>query len=274
MAYKKKTNAPRPKKVIKRRAPAKSFEKRVKAIISKQVETKHAFTTLGITAFNSGISVSADCIQIVPNLSNGTADNQRIGDQVRFQRLQIKGHMLNQPTSSSSGVSGTQPSNISRIAVRMMVVSPKTFPQFQGASINAATWLASLLKKGGTTTAFTGTISDLYAPINTDYITKYYDKVVYLPIPSVNYLTAPGGSGAPVDNTISYDVSTSCKFFNINLKLRNKLVKYDTDTNSSSPTNYGPIFLLGYVKLDGSTPDVVSAQVLCAYDAMLSYEDA
>ena len=40
-----------------------------------------------------------------------------------------------------------------------------------------------IVKKGGTQTAFTGVVSDLYAPINNDAITTYYDKLIYIQNP-------------------------------------------------------------------------------------------
>ena len=64
----------------------------------------------------------------------------------------------------------------------MMIVSPKHYTAYSAILANSTQWLNTLLKKGGTQTAFTGVVSDLYAPINNDAITTYYDKLIYIQI--------------------------------------------------------------------------------------------
>lgn len=248
---------------------SKSFVKKVQAIIHKDVETKQAYNALALTAFNSGIDAVGDVIQVVPNILNGNTDNTRIGDQLRGMSLRIKGHMISSvlpnPNTSSANC---------RIAVRMMVVQPRYLSNYNQASSSAAVWLPGLLKKGGTTTAFTGVISDLYAPINTDLIIKYYDKVVYVTIPFTQYALSGVIGSTNINNTVSIDLVNSTKFFNINLKMKNKLLKYDVNISNVQPTNYAPCFLLGYCHLDGSSPDVLNTQVSCAFDAIFGFEDA
>ena len=71
-----------------------------------------------------------------------------------------------------------------RIGVRMMIVSPKHYTAYSAILANSTQWLNTLLKKG-TQTAFTGVVSDLYAPINNDAITTYYDKLIYIQNPYI-----------------------------------------------------------------------------------------
>ena len=66
-----------------------------------------------------------------------------------------------------------------RIAVRMMIVSPKGYAGYEPAFNSAVTWLGYLLKRGGSTMGFTGLVADLYTPINHDAITTHYDKLFY-----------------------------------------------------------------------------------------------
>lgn len=264
------------KKGAKRPAkPSARLAKQVKAIIHSQVENKQAFHTLDLTAFNSGINSGGDAIRIFPNIANGTSDHSRIGDQLRGMSLQIKGHMLQNAVQAITSSLGSVPTSNSRIAVRMMIVQPRNFSQIDNVISNATTWMSTLLKKGNSTTNFTGSISDLYAPINSDAIIKYYDKVIYLPIPSVNFVNAGFAGATNVNAPVAIDVGASCKFFNISLKVKSKLMKYDTTGSSAlQPVNYAPTFILGYCKLDGSTPDTITTQVSCAFDAMFQYEDA
>jgi len=245
--YKKRAYKKKPKKI--------TFEKRVLSVIHKQAETKTASVELTLTGFNSGVSSSADCIRVLPNIANGVLDNQRIGDQIRCQRLRIKGHILMDPATY-------QNYNSTRIGVRLLVVQPKMFAEFNYAQSNFNVWQTNLLKRGGTTVGFTGLISDLYSDVNTDAVTKLYDKVMYMNQPLV--YSAAG----------AVDIGNTCKFFNISLKVKNKLLKYDQSISSAiQPTNYSPIFILGYSHLNGSAPDTGSTQISCAFLSDLYYED-
>ena len=118
------------------------------------VETKQAFHQNALTNFNSGISGSGDCLQVIPSIASGTLDNQRVGDQIRPQSLSIRGiiNMVPQDPTQSLGVR--------RIGVRVMIVSVKAYPTYAVAAANTATWMPGLLKKGGTTTSFAGALDD------------------------------------------------------------------------------------------------------------------
>jgi len=128
---------------------------------------------------------------------------------------------------------------------------------------NTNSWMTTLIKKGGTTTSFTGVLDDLYAPINTEAITKYYDKVFYLNLPYMN--TAVGETST----------SSSTKYFRITKNLRNKLLCYDTTYSATSPVTFNPVLLLGYVHTSsGSTPDTLNTQAFMSYSSRLTYQDA
>lgn len=257
MAKRPQTRRPRrrgPKRAGGRYA-SKAFSKAVQKLIHKDAETKQCFTSVNNTNFNSGINSSGDCQQLIANIAQNAYDNGRIGDQIRAQSIVIKGAINTNLTYQSY-------SNC-RLGVRLMIIQPKSYSSLGAIQANVATWSATLLKKGGSTTAFTGTMSDLWAPINTDAITKYYDKVFYVNTPYV--ATSVG------------DLSTynSVKFFSKTLKLRNKLIKFDSSIDSGlTPTNYNPIMVLGYCHLDGSAGDTVTTQIFLSFDAVMNYEDA
>lgn len=256
------------KKPYKRRVPRKSnLVKMIRSEIHKQVEDKCAYSTSGNTLylFNSSVSTSTgDVIKLLPDISNGTLDNQRIGDEIRAKRCQIKGALvmglLNDLNVTTSR----------RIAVRMMIVQPKRYNSASDIQSNYLAWTAALLKKGGTQASFTGLLSDLWAPINTDEITKYYDKTVYMQQSPIFTTGTPANAalGSP-------DIHNTVKFFNINLKMRNKKLRYDPNSDSGlAPTTYNPVMLIGYVHLDGSAADVVNTQVGLTFDTNFYFEDA
>lgn len=249
----------RPKRNYKKRnyrrsKLSKSFVKKVEAVIRKDVETKSAYRAEAGSGINAAITSATDAFQLVPNIIQGTSDSTRIGDQLRGQSLIIRGHF-------NTALSYTG-STTCRLGVRMMIVTPKQYNNFAQVQANAAIWLQYLLKKGATTSAFTGLITDFYADINTDAITVHYDKKFYINTPYLQ--TAVGDTG----------IFNSVKFFSRRIALKNKLLRYDSNIDSGlTPSNYSPVLLIGYVKLDGTAPDV-NTHISLNYNAYLRYEDA
>jgi len=149
-----------------------------------------------------------------------------------------------------------------RIGVRMMVVSPKGYAGREPAYNAATTWLAHLLKKGNTTTGFTGLVIDFYSSINTDVITCHYDKKFYVKSPYL--ITAVGDA----------NTSGSTKFFKIRLPCK-RVLKYDASVDSGlTPTSFNPFLILGYCHLDNATPDTLQTQINLNYICEFKYQDA
>lgn len=251
----------RPRRVAKRAKRAKptgAFKKKVLAVIRTQAETKQVFHSIVAENFNSSPNSTADAKRLLPNINYGTGDYQKIGDQVKAMSLTLKGAIVYNP---SVGQYGTYAN--ARLGVRLMIVQPRQFTLIDDVQANASTWTALLLKKGGTNVSFTGSLSDLWAPINSDAIIKYYDKIFYMDAPY--QVTAIG----------SQYMGGSTRMFSKSLKIRNKTLKYDASISGGiNPTNYAPVLLIGYVHMDGSAPDVTSTAIQVSYDTVFSYEDA
>lgn len=87
--------------ISKRKAVRKqkksNFTRAVKKVISTIAEDKMAYFNFSptdtLTLFNSGISGAADMCQVIPNISQGTGDSNRLGDQIRIKNLNIKGYI-------------------------------------------------------------------------------------------------------------------------------------------------------------------------------------
>lgn len=264
-SYGKKKNGYR-KKTMSKSKSNKAFVKKVKTIIKADIEDKQAYNNQfsQIQSYNSAINSSGDCAILVPNIANGTADNARIGDQIRGKALKVQGHLITRFTGST----GTTYYQNCRIGVRLFIVQPKSFLSQGGITSNATTWQATLLKKGGTTSGFTGLISDLYSPVNTDAITVYYDKVFYVQNPYSNAVF-----GSTMSNLLM--PNETCRFFGKTIKLRNKVLKYDANIDSGlTPTQFNPVMIMGYAYLDGSSPDTVTTNLAMSYVSTLNYEDA
>lgn len=264
-SFRKKTyRKPTIKKAI-RTIKRKSLVKTIKKVIHSQVETKQAFHTssnAALTTFNSLITVNGDYLRVLPQITTGAADNQRIGDQLRLQNVMIKGYIKFNPTIL------TGDSKNPAVMARLFVLSLKK-NLFIGDVQTQTTALSGLLKKGGTTTAWTGILSDIYAPVNTDLFTVHHDRRYYLN--QTNFVTMPTTN----TGVFPSDIKNTVKFFSLPLKVRNKLLRYDANFDGGlSPINYAPFILLGYTYLDGSAPDNLTTNLGLHYDVIMNFEDA
>lgn len=240
----------------KRSKVTKGLKTKIQKVIDSNMEDKYAYKSIININYNSGIDSAGDLNFILPNISNGVTDNARIGDQVKLKSLSVRGHIITNLTYNTYSQC--------RIGIRLMVVQPKLYTSLSAISANALTWLPLLLKKGATTTNFTGAVSDLYAPVNTDVITTYYDKIIYMQSPYI--------AGT---NTGDVSGSRTTKFFNIKFKVKNKLLRYDAGENSGlTPVNFNPVLIIGYAHLDSAIPDTVNTQINLSWDSMMYYQDA
>lgn len=253
---------------------SKTQEKAVKAIVQKEnqkdIEDKLAYYSSGdsLTLFNSGVSAQADILQVIPNVSQTLADNGRIGDQLTTKYINIKGFV--KLSLKTQAVSFANDPKISNVLVRLMVVSNKQANNWVLAQNQWSQVANGLLKKGGTTVGYTGVLSDNFADINRDLFTVHHDEQFYL---TQDYAFLPTTTGT--NSTIAIDARNSVKFFNIRLKVKNRVFKYDSNVGGGiSPTNYGAFMVLGYSYLDGSSPDVVNTQIAMQYISTMMYEDA
>lgn len=244
---------------------SKSFKKAVQRIINRNTETKHQY--LQLTAFNknSGIVAPTDCLQVVPNIAQVSgvtpgSDYTRIGSEVMAKSVKIKGAIVYNP---STGQYGTYAN--ARIGVRLMIVQPRNYSDIVNVINNAASWMPSLLTKGSSNVAFSGVLSDLWAPINNDAFITYYNKVMYMNAPY--QVTAVGAQS----------MAGSTRLFSKTFVFKGagKKLKYDTVAASGlAPINYCPVLLIGYCHMDGSAPDVLSTAIQISYDATINFKDA
>lgn len=270
--FKKRFSKFRPKRYRKKapvrkavaRARSSVFKKKVLSVIKAQTETKQAFHSITSQAIRNQISTSSDMNVVIPAITQGTGDNNRIGDQVTLQRLSVKGY-LRLPVDNTANSAYNR-----RIALRMMLVKPKRYNSKDDIVNNATTWMPSLLKKGGTTVGFTGAINDLWAPINSDAITKYYDKVIYL---KQDALVTSGGAAATQVIPVSYSAEGTLRFFSITKKF-NKILKYDANIDSGTyPINNNMVLVIGLVYLNGDAP-TGTTQAYLSFDTVMDFEDA
>jgi len=170
---------------------SKVIKKEVKSAMSAQSESKQAFHSVGSPTpvyFNSGINSTSDYYRIMPNISKSVDESGRIGDQIRAQTLTVRGYVRLTPILSLGYINTT---SLPSLMCRLFVLSLKNKSNWSDV-ITSASPLNNLLRKGSTTSAYTGVINDIYAPVNREIFTVHHDKVFYL---NQNMLYQPAGAG-------------------------------------------------------------------------------
>ena len=245
-------------KRAKPRKTGKSLKKAVLKIMNSEAETKQVYNEVLPTQFNSGISGVGDILRVMPNLGNGTGEANRIGNEVEMWKLQVKGAIVYNPSTGSYGSYAN-----ARIGVRLLIIQPRMYSNIDSIVSNAVTWQQQLLRKGLTQSYFTGVMSDLWAPINSDAIITYYDKIHYIQGP---YVTSAAGAVQMIGST---------KFFQWNYRPKTgKKLKYDPVFAAGlNPTNYCPVLCVGYVHMDGSAPDTLSTAINLQFDSTMNFKD-
>jgi len=246
------------KRVYRKRSaqPTKAFVKKVQSIIHKDVETKQAFTSIATTGYGGSITGAAGSVTyVLPTVGYGTLENEKIGDQIRAQSLKVEGWL-------TQSLSATY-INASRIVCRVFIVQPKLYTDRNEIVANAPSWCAALLKRGSIETSFSGSIQDLTAPVNTDLITCYYDKLFTVSVPAL------------VTSTGAVETAYSTKYFAKTFNLKNKLLKYSSNyAGGIAPTNWCPVILMGYCFVNGSAATPETSSVSMSMTSLLKYEDA
>lgn len=255
MAYKKRPMAKRGRKLRKMfkkyvAKPSKSFVRKVKRIVDKQTETKVCVFQSNPTAFNQMISTSGDCLRLIPQVSPGTGQNQRIGAEIKAKSLHIRGVLtmtLGQTVAANT-----------RFGVRMMILRAKRFADWQQTQADFATSYSRLLE--GSVQGMNGDLANWNCPTNKEYFSVIKDKRFIFTI----------GQGSTTN-----EVFNAVKYYSFNIPYSKKILRYDNDYSTTDPVNYGYVMVLGYTKLDGSVPDLAATTYLTnQYTTTLKFEDA
>lgn len=247
--------AKKPYRRAGRKMAKPSLVKTIKKIMAKDIETKTVVFNSSVTAFNQQINATGDCLRLMPQITNGTAENQKIGNVIKLQSLNVRGVLtftLSQATAANT-----------RIGVRMLILRPKKYNEWNVGALDFGTNYTKLLE--GTTTGFQGLVSQFNTPVNHDYFSVVMDKKFYMSQTLIN-----------ANNLASTDLTNTTKFVNFNVPYtRNKKLIYDQDDSVSESTNFPYFMVLGYTKLDGSAADLpATAYLTFQYSATAKFEDA
>lgn len=233
------------------------IKKQVLQAVSRNAENKEAYlqlpATVGTyTSFNNALTLG-DFVNVMPNISQGTNGNSRIGNSIKLKGCYVKGE-INITFPTTSGTITTGPT----LYVRLMCLEDKQYR-------NAGVGNASILTRNGTDTAFQGYTQDLYTPIDRSRYIVHYDKVIKLHNPNMNQ---------NLSGYYNSNIRTS-QFFKFKLK-RTGMLKYDSNT-SYVPVDFCPQFAAVWVDpsqiaAGGATLPPQSCQY--TLNSIAYYEDA
>jgi len=244
------------KRIIRQKAlPTPVFARKVKIVMAKQVEKKTCTYNSNVTAFNQQINSTGDCLRLMPIITQGTAENQRIGNEIKLKSLNIRGVLtftLGQTTAANT-----------RIGVRVLILKAKRYMDWNASASDFGTNYTKLLE--GSTTGFQGSLADFNTPINRDYFTVVSDKRFYM-----SQSTQQSGIATPGQP----QVSQTTKFINMKIPYSRRNIQYDQDFNNGEPLNYPYMMVVGYSKLGGEVADGAGASYLTLqYNTTATYTD-
>nr|AGG39819.1 hypothetical protein [Diporeia sp. associated circular virus] len=258
MPYAKKRVAPKKRVVRKTTASRKSstLVKLIKKVAAAQVhvaaEDKQQSLTYNLATFNNAAAGAPDQLRILPFVTPGLSDAERIGDTINLRSMSLMGHIVVNPAFLAADTPRQ------RIMVRMVALQPKAYGTYTNAAANFA-WMDTVLRNGNAVLGLDGSIRSMYLPWNYEAFTIFGSKRIIL------------RSDAFIGSaTLASNYATS--FFSMNFKVKNKKLKF-TDTGNE-PQGYCPILLFSYCFLDGSSASLASTAVSMAYLTTCKYEDA
>lgn len=248
--YKKKAGRRGRPKGSKNKVLSKAAQKQINYQILGNQETKIAIYNSNVTAFNQQANSSGDCLRLIPQVSSGTGQGQRISNKLKMTSLHIRGVL-------TFTLGQTSNANI-RIGVRMIILRAKRFIDWQQTQSDFASSYTRLLE--GSVNGLNGDLSNYNSPCNRDYFTIVKDKRYTM---SLSLGTSP------------QQVAQSVKSFRFKVPYSKKTLTYDENYSSTDPVDYPYVMILSYTKLDGSLPDTAATTYLtCQYTTALRYKDA
>jgi len=226
-------------------------------------EDKIVSNNSGLVEHNSDIS-QGDCLRVLPGITQGVAEGQRIGNEIIAKKLTVQG-LVN--------VNFNGRATRAKIGVRMFLFSVKSFADGNQAIQNSAQWINGFLRDGTNVRAFDGSVKSYFLPVNRDLITLHAERRMNMTFPfQYNTGMNPDSTSFPVQTQYSY------KYWKASIKCKNKKLKFSSITAGGGvdliPNNWGPILAVGYCKLDGSGADVLDTGVTSAWNSQFHFEDA
>jgi len=237
----------------------KVFTKKVKAVISRTLETKtfgqNLWTNQAITLPNPGVTPSTGydlSSMFLQNINQGTSDGQRIGDKIHPRSFILTGFV----SVIQTGMVFSRPCYL-----RMVVLKAKENQTLGSQQADLGSSKAFEFATGSVSP--TNTLVDITRKMNPQQWTYCTQRIFKL-----------GASSNPGSTLANNDFSLS-KFFKINLTKHMKSVIYDSYMVPTTPRNFLICFYGAYEDGTAITFGPYTGPLLnITMDATLKYSDA
>lgn len=237
------------------RAARRSFMKRkadrkyatmgmVKRILHQNAETKFVgdvwANSIKVNCQMDG-NIGADFLKLVPALPLGTTDNTRLGNKVTPRGLKVQITVAVNTSEGGAKASDVLLPRILCMSLKSQKYTPSVVPDW-----------TRVLDYGAGEHAFSGSLYDVYTPINKDVFTVHKD---------IRTKVSAGTLEQDTARVRTYTFWIRCP----------KVLNYAD--GQTFPQNFAPFISVGYANSDGTTNvDTLGLQVTC--QSTLYYEDA
>lgn len=250
-------------KRIRRRSSKKrvsrAVKKYVKATISSHTENKELFEVLTNLPFGAVINYQGGVLNrpyikpMVPQVQRGSANHQRIGNQIRVKKCFLRGFMNmlypgeQQPITAGRSIYDT-------VWVRYCIVR---FKREIGATIennDLDRFFKEDLSAGNQEGGFFGDMRDIVRPINKEEFHVYMEKKTLLRLGIYDTYTNDANGNLVISSRSTNTGSGFSKPFMASATKNLKRVIQFTDTNDTTPTNRQLFFMCWCAHPDSDGP--------------------
>lgn len=188
--------------------------------------------------------------QIDPATNDPYPSNRetRTGTKIRAMNLKVQGRVWIPVDDSVTSA------DRACLSCRLLVISCKKYQKWEDVLSN---WDAgsdlqeSLLKNGSQSVSFDGYQFGLNLPVNDELFTTHHDSKFLL---NRGFISKSTGVGVPVTEGVGLaHMPFALHYFRKNIKVKNKIIKFNEETNSF-PTNFSPFAVLLWTYTNGSAP--------------------
>lgn len=249
-AYNQHLNASKIQAVVRRRKQQNNYKnlklsKPVETLVKKEIkastETNTTYLHFRRTQFQNIPTGIQRAVSVFPIINQGDSRVERLGTKIRLVSGLTRGLITIPADDNPILGNGDRPD----IMFRMMLVSAKPFDSIQGWVDQYTTQVfPNMFKSGDVGEAPTGTMVDMWKPINREQLTVHYDKVFHLKRNYPYFPDPTSTSGATFQSPVSIP-------FTIKHKCKNKSVKF-VGSSATASSNYDPRLICTWAYCNGA----------------------
>ena len=240
----------------------------IQKVIKRNLETKFKIdapynynsgaTLEDWTQFSTAITGAGEIYSLVPKMTQGDDDYQRVGQAIQPTRLTVKVNVALGALASSA------------VYVDIWFMTSKTV---KDPKLNANIVVNNLMNDGqGGNVPYDGTSYTAMLPINTSQFTVIKHKRIYLAKPYGDPQGLYSGAGAPPASV--YTLARNTKQFSVRIPLPKRLTYLEKADYTA--TNAYPFMMVGFYAADqfGGTALTPTLPIYVQAQSHLSYKDA